>query len=420
MGNPLADRLRPQTLSEIAGQRHLLGEDAPLRRLAEASHLTNMIFYGPSGTGKTTTAAILARESGMQFFRLNATTASSADIREVLKESEGVFSAGGVLLYLDEIQYLNRKQQQTLLEYIEDGRVTLIASTTENPYFYIHKALLSRSAVFEFKSLEPQDVLPVLERGMNALNAEANNPKTLLAEAANYIATVCGGDVRIALGALELSFFACLGEEIDRATAEKVTPRGYLSFDSEGDDRYELMSALQKSIRGSDPDAAVFYLAKLLEYGDLLSPCRRLLVIASEDIGLAYPQAAAIVKACVDSALQLGLPEGRIPLSQAALLLATAPKSNSAEHAIDAALMDVRANKGRQMPSYLRENHAFSEGEVKGKYRYPHSYPDHWVKQQYLPDDLVDRRYYEWGDNKVEQAARAYWDAVINKNNKGQ
>ncbi|MBQ2253150.1 MAG: replication-associated recombination protein A [Clostridia bacterium] len=412
MKEPLAVRLRPTCLSEIAGQRHLFEEGAPLRALIDAGRMTNMIFYGPSGTGKTTTATVLAKQSGMRFFRLNATTAGSADIREVLRESDGFAADGGVLLYLDEIQYLNRKQQQTLLEYIEDGRVTLIASTTENPYFYIYKALLSRSAVFEFKPLSPEDVRPVLTRAMARLNGEEGTEKRLSDEAAEVIASSSGGDVRASLGALELCYFAAGDGEITEAIARRVCPKSYLSFDREGDDRYELMSALQKSIRGSDPDAAVFYLAKLLESGDLVSPCRRLLVIASEDVGLAFPQAAAIVKACVDSALQLGLPEARIPLSEAALLLATAPKSNSAEAAIDAALADVRASKGREMPSYLRENHTFGVGETKGRYRYPHDYPEHWVDQQYLPDDLKDRKYYHFGENKTEQAARAFWAAV--------
>lgn len=412
MKAPLAVRMRPETLEDVAGQRHLFSEGAPLRALIDAGRMTNMIFYGPSGTGKTTTATILAKQSGMRLFHLNATTAGSADIREVLRESDGFAGEGGVLLYLDEIQYLNRKQQQTLLEYIEDGRVTLIASTTENPYFYIYKALLSRSAVFEFKALLPEDVMPVLERGMRYLNEEEGREKSLDPDAARVIAAASGGDVRAALGALELCYFAALGTEIDASLAARVCPKNYLAFDREGDDRYELMSALQKSVRGSDPDAAVFYLARLLESGDLISPCRRLLVMASEDIGLAFPQAAAIVKACVDSALQLGLPEGRIPLSQAVLLLATAPKSNSAEAAIDAALSDVRQNKGREMPSYLRENHTFGEGEQKGTYRYPHAFENHWVDQAYLPRDVEGAQYYVWGDNKTEQAARAYWAAV--------
>lgn len=403
--------MRPQSLDMVAGQRHLLAPRAPLRALIDAGHMTNMVFYGPSGTGKTTVAEILAAMSGMRFHKLNATAAKSADIRDVLGESETLLGADGVLLYLDEIQYLNRKQQQTLLEYIEDGRVTLIASTTENPYFYIYKALLSRAAVFEFKALVPQDIVPVLERGMALLNAENKKKKTLDADAAGLIAEQSGGDLRIALNALEIAFFAAKSK-LDLPLAQKVCPKGYLSFDRTGDDRYELMSALQKSIRGSDADAAIFYLARLLEFDDIISPCRRLLVIASEDIGLAYPQAAAIVKACVDSAFQLGLPEARIPLSQAVLLLATAPKSNSAVVAVDAALAAVRKNRGRQMPSYLREKHTFGEGETKGSYRYPHSYENHWVKQQYLPDDLKDARFYQAGENKAEQAAKVYWDAI--------
>ena len=418
MKPPLAERLRPQTLDEVAGQHHLLDPGKPLRRLAEEQTISNLIFYGTSGTGKTTVAQILARLSGKRFFKLNATAASSADIREVLKESGTLLSDEGVLLYLDEIQYLNRKQQQTLLESIEDGRVTLIASTTENPYFYIYKALLSRCAVFEFKPLLPEDVEVVLERGMRLLNEESGGKKKLSPKAKTAIATLSGGDVRIALNALELAYFTASGAAITEKGAIEVCPKGYLSFDREGDDRYELMSALQKSIRGSDPDAAVFYLARMLESGDLFSPCRRLLVIASEDIGLAYPQAAAIVKACVDSAIQLGLPEARIPLAEAAILLATAPKSNTAIVAIDSALSDVRENRGRIMPSYLRENHTFGEGETKGKYRYPHDYPDRYVDQQYLPDDLKDRRYYTYGENKTEQSAKTYWDHIFEKHKK--
>lgn len=418
MKPPLAERLRPQTLDEVAGQHHLLDPGKPLRRLAEEQTISNLIFYGTSGTGKTTVAQILARLSGKRFFKLNATAASSADIREVLKESGTLLSDEGVLLYLDEIQYLNRKQQQTLLESIEDGRVTLIASTTENPYFYIYKALLSRCAVFEFKPLLPEDVEVVLERGMRLLNEESGGKKKLSPKAKTAIATLSGGDVRIALNALELAYFTASGAAITEKEAIEVCPKGYLSFDREGDDRYELMSALQKSIRGSDPDAAVFYLARMLESGDLFSPCRRLLVIASEDIGLAYPQAAAIVKACVDSAIQLGLPEARIPLAEAAILLATAPKSNTAIVAIDSALSDVRENRGRIMPSYLRENHTFGEGETKGKYRYPHDYPDRYVDQQYLPDDLKDRRYYTYGENKTEQSAKTYWDHIFEKHKK--
>ncbi|MBR6530844.1 MAG: replication-associated recombination protein A [Clostridia bacterium] len=412
MKAPLAVRMRPRSLEDVAGQRHLLAEGAPLRAFVDSGRMTNLIFYGPSGTGKTTCATILAEMSGMKFFRLNATTAGSADIREVLQESDAFASEGGVLLYLDEIQYLNRKQQQTLLEYIEDGRVTLIASTTENPYFYIYKALISRSAVFEFKPLSTQDVLPVLARAMRFLNEEEGRQKELTPDAARVIATSSGGDVRSALGALELCYFASGEGAIEEKLAERVCPKNYLAFDREGDDRYELMSALQKSVRGSDPDAAVFYLARLLESGDLISACRRLQVIAAEDVGLAFPQAIAIVKACVDSARELGLPEGRIPLSEAAILLATAPKSNSAESAVDAALSDVRQNRGREMPSYLRENHTFGEGEKKGTYRYPHAFENHWVDQQYLPSDLKDARYYNWGENKTEQAARAYWAAI--------
>ncbi|MBE6550802.1 MAG: replication-associated recombination protein A [Ruminococcaceae bacterium] len=418
---PLAQRMRPRELDEMCGQRHIIGENAPLRKLVSQNKIPNMIFYGPSGTGKTTAANIIAEKAGMTFFKLNATVAGSSDIKDVLKETETLTGSEGILLYLDEIQYLNRKQQQTLLEYIEDGRVTLIASTTENPYFYIYKAILSRCLVFEFKELSPEDMTDVLVRAMNALNeenkAQGGEEKILDETAARLIAVSSGGDVRSALNTLEASYYTA-DTVINEETAKAVSGKGYASYDSEGDDKFELLSALQKSIRGSDENAAVFYLAKLLESGDLLSPCRRLLVIASEDIGLAYPMAAAITNACVDSAIRLGLPEARIPLAQAAVLLATAPKSNSAYMAMDMALEDVRNGLGRDMPSRLKNNHAFGVGEVKGEYLYPHDFPNHYVSQQYLPDDIKDKKYYTYGDNKTERAAYEYQERVKSGNNK--
>ncbi len=407
MNRPLADRLRPTTLDEVVGQPHLVGKNGILRRMLEENRLTNMIFSGPPGTGKTTVANIVASLSGLTMHRLNATTATLADVKAVLADTGSVFGQNGILLYLDEIQYFNKKQQQSLLEYMEDGRVTLIASTTENPYFTIYNALISRSTVFEFKPVEPSLCLPALKRAMAFLNEESGKEKTAIDELLLTVAKKGGGDVRASLGLLENLY--CLAEnELSPDTLNDLTPGMTGNFDTAGDMHYDLLSGLQKSIRGSDPDAALFYLAKLLSGGDLLSPCRRLLVIASEDIGLAYPMAAAITHACVESAKALGLPEAAIPLSNAVVMLATAPKSNSAYEAYAAAEADVRAGLGAEIPTILRSP------LFKG-YRYPHSYPNHYVRQTYLPSDLADRRYYTFGDNKAEAAARAYAEAIGSK-----
>jgi len=373
-----------------------------------------MIFYGPSGVGKTTVADLIAKHAKLPFRKLNATSAAGKDIKEVLAETQGLEGMGGILLYLDEIQYLNRKQQQTLLEYIEDGRVTLIASTTENPYFYVYKAILSRCAVFEFKELSPEEIQGNLRRAMQALNEENRQEKTISPEALRHIAVSCGGDVRASLNFLELCYYIA-DEEITEEDAVRCAQRNFSAYDSSGDDKFELLSALQKSIRGSDENAAVFYLAKLLEAGDLAGACRRLLVIASEDVGLAYSQAASIVKNLVDSALMVGLPEARIPLVHAALLLATSPKSNSAYLAYEKAKEDIEKGLGRDMPSRLKNNHCFGVGDRKEAYLYPHDYPNHYLLQQYLPDDIKDRIYYTFGENKSEMAAKAYWDKIKNQ-----
>ncbi|MBQ9941012.1 MAG: replication-associated recombination protein A [Clostridia bacterium] len=413
---PLADRIRPKTLEEVVGQRHLLSDTAPLTRLLSQGILTNMIFYGPPGTGKTTVAQIIAQKSEMTFQKLNATSASGSDIKEVLQQSNTFFGVNGILLYIDEIQYLNKKQQQTLLEYIEDGRVTLIASTTENPYFYIHKAILSRSSVFEFKSVEKKDIAVVLKRAIDILNDDNGKSKVLSDNAFKALCERSGGDVRSSVNTLELAYY--IGDDtITEENIISVSGNNYMTFDSNDDVHYELLSGLQKSIRGSDENAALFYLAKLLDGGDLLSACRRLLVIASEDIGLAYPMASVIVNSCVDSAIRLGLPEGRIPLAQAAVLLATSPKSNSSYLAFDAALRDVKQGKGRNMPDHLKNNHCPTSETSDTLYKYPHDYPNHYVKQQYLPDDIKDRKYYEFGNNKTEQSALEYRKKIINSDN---
>ncbi len=401
---PLADRLRPENLDDMVGQQHLFGKNGVVRKMLEGGRVTNMIFFGPPGTGKTTAANIVAKQSGMTLYKLNATTASLSDVKDVIAQSQNMFGAAGTLLYLDEIQYFNRKQQQSLLEYIEDGRVTLIASTTDNPYFCIYNAILSRCAVFEFKPVTAKDIKKALLRGLDALNEESGKSVTIDDGALDFIAGVAGGDVRSSLGVLE-NVYSVAKNNISETDAREFMPSFTGNFDRQGDVHYNLLSCLQKSIRGSDPDAAVFYLARILEGGDLLSACRRLLVIASEDIGLAYPQAAIMAKACTDAAKELGLPEAQIPLANLTVALATAPKSNSAYMAYHAAKNDFLSGLGQDIPVHLQSP------LFKG-YKYPHDYPDHYVAQQYLPDDLKGKKYYEFGENKTEQAAKAYWEKI--------
>ena len=417
MYKPLADEIRPRSLDEVVGQKHILGPDGMLRRIAESGQIPNMIFYGPSGTGKTTVARILAERTNRTLRKLNATTAGIADIKQIIAELDTLLTPGGVLLYLDEIQYFNKKQQQSLLEFIEDGRITLIASTTENPYFCVFNAILSRSTVFEFKPVMPEEAEVAVRRAVDLLNERRETPLALEPGVIRHISVSCGGDVRKALNALELLFSASAGRgTLTLADAKAITQRSAMRYDRDGDEHFDSLSALMKSLRGSDPDAALHYLARLLEAGDLLGACRRILCSASEDIGLAYPQAVAIVKACVDNALQLGLPEARLPLAEACILLATAPKSNSVVMAIDRAVADVRAGHVGPFPRELQNVHADGAGfEREQGYLYPHSFPNHWVRQQYLPDDLKGVRYYEYGDNKTEQAAKAYWEKVKNE-----
>ena len=421
MQSPLADRLRPRTLAEVCGQQHLLGPGRVFRKAIESGRVPNMIFYGPSGVGKTTVARIIAENSGMRLHKLNGTSAGTGDIKAVMAEIGTFQSRNGLLLYLDEIQYLNKKQQQSLLECMEDGTVTLIASTTENPYFYVYNAIISRSTVFEFKAVSPEEIEKALQRGVSILQKQAQE-EGLTLEVEDHvlrsIALSCGGDVRKSINTLEIAYLSALVQDgkkmITAQQLQGVSQRAALRYDKSDDVHYDLLSALQKSIRGSDENAALHYLARLLEAGDLISPCRRLLVIASEDVGMAYPMCAVIVKACVDSALQLGLPEARLPLADAAVLMATAPKSNSAHNAILAAEQDLRRGKTGPVPRQLQNKHFDGEDAAqKGQnYLYPHDYPGHWVKQQYLPDALAGVRYYEYGQNKNEQAAKAYWDKI--------
>ena len=402
---PLADKVRPKSFDEVAGQRHLLSNGAPFRRIIESGHLPSLVFHGPPGTGKTTVAEIVAKLSGREFYRINATVATLSDIKDILSVSHTITASDGIILYIDEIQYFNKKQQQSLLEYVEDGRVTLISSTTENPFFSLYPALLSRSTVFEFKPVEPNDMLPALRRAFDICNESTGMNKICSDSTLMAIANGCGGDVRKGIGALENLYFAseC---ELSEELARELSQRSGIRFDRDGNEHYDLLSAFQKSIRGSDPDAAIFYLARILEGGDLISACRRLMIIACEDIGLAYPMCIPIVKACVDIATSVGLPEASLPLSDAVVLLATAPKSNSAHDAYFAAATAINSGRGREIPSYLRDTH---RPDADTGYKYPHSYPNHYVAQRYLPPDIKEGEFYKFGDNKNERAAYEYY-----------
>lgn len=413
---PLADRIRPTTLNEVVGQKHILAKGKPLYNIIEKGKIPNMIFYGSSGVGKTTVANIIAKKTNMSLRKLNGTECSTADIKDIISDLGTLDAADGILLFLDEIQYLNKKQQQTLLQYIENGDITLIASTTENPYFYIYSAILSRCTVFEFKPITADDTIPAIKRAFYIMIKEEGREMPIEDGVIEHIAYGCGGDVRKAVNTAELCVMAA-DDEITLENAKLLTQKSSMNYDRDGDMHYDILSALQKSIRGSDENAALHYMARLIAAGDLTSLCRRLLVIAAEDIGLAYPMAIPIVKACVDSALQLGLPEARIPLADAVVLLATSPKSNSAYMAIAAALDDVNNGKTGDFPRHLQNKHYDGEGAaVKGQnYLYPHDFPNHYVEQQYLPDEIKDRVYYHFGDNKLEQQAKAYRDMIKGK-----
>ena len=419
MKAPLADRIRPQSIDDIVGQKHLLGEGKALRNIIESGELPNLIFYGPSGIGKTTLASIIALRTNRKFHKLNGTSASTADIKAIVAELDTLAAPNGILLYLDEIQYFNKKQQQTLLDYIEKGEITLIASTTENPYFYIHGAILSRCTVFEFKSVEAEDIIPAVERAFTVLGKEKNCTVKADSDVLLHIARSCGGDVRKAMNSAELCVLSTLPNEdneiiITKEKANELTQKSAMKYDREGDEHYDILSAFQKSMRGSDPNAALHYLARLLEAGDLPSATRRLMVCAAEDVGLAYPMILPIVKAAVDMALMVGLPEARIPLADAVVLVCNSPKSTSAYEAYDAAASDIRTGKSGPIPRTLQNKHFDGEdNQNKGQfYKYPHMYPGHYVKQQYLPDVLKDKVYYTYGDNKNEQAAREYWEKI--------
>ena len=417
MNTPLADRLRPKSIEEVAGQKHLLSDGKILRKIIESGQIPNLIFYGPSGVGKTTVARIIANRSGKKLCYLNATTASTSDIKEIIGSIGTVEAMGGILLYLDEIQYFNKKQQQILLSYIENGDITLIAATTENPYFYVYNAILSRSTVFEFKALSSEDVSLVVKRAAVMLSEEENREIKVSEENALKISRAAAGDVRRALNMLELCIM--LGEKgkdivIEDDTVEQILSGNSVRYDREGDEHYDIISAYQKSMRGSDPDAAIYYLGRLLAAGDLPSACRRLLVCANEDVGLAHPQIIPIVKAAVDTAMTVGLPEARLPLANAVILVATCPKSVSAHDAINAAMADIERGLTGDIPRHLQNKHFDGEdAEIKGQhYLYPHNFKNHYVKQQYLPDIVKNKRYYNYGDNKNEQLFKEYWQKI--------
>jgi len=423
MSAPLADRIRPKSLDDIVGQSHLLGVGKPLRRIIESGNIPNMIFYGSSGIGKTTVARIIADNTNMKMFKLNGTSASVADIKDIISQCDTIDGFNGILLYLDEIQYLNKKQQQSLLEHIENGRITLISSTTENPYFYVYNAIISRSTVFEFKPISADEIAPAIKRAFQTIADEIGTKIKLEDGVVDHISRGCGGDVRKSINTVELCFLSAESSEdflkVTLETAKELTQRSNMRYDRNGDEHYNILSALQKSIRGSDENAALHYAGRLIEAGDIISLSRRLLVIACEDIGLAYPTAISIVKSCVDSAMQLGLPEARIPLAQAIILLCTSPKSNSAVCAIDEALGDIKSGKSGDIPPDLKDGHyegAKKLGNSIG-YKYPHSYPNSYVKQQYLPDNLKNKKYYIFGENKSEQSAKQYWDKIKENKN---
>ncbi len=422
MSAPLADRMRPQTLDDMVGQSHLLGSGKVLRRIIESGQIPNLIFYGPSGVGKTTLARIIARMTDRRLHKLNATTASTADIKSILEEIDTLTAPNGILLYLDEIQYFTKKQQQTLLEHIENGNITLIASTTENPYFYVYNAILSRSTVFEFQPVKPEEIERAVERAFRFLEEESGVPVSVEEGVCGQIALSCGGDVRKAINTVELCCLAAAlapdGTRIvGKEDAAQLGQKSAMRYDRDGDEHYDVLSAFQKAMRGSDPDAALHYLARLVEAGDLPSICRRLMVCCCEDVGLAYPQLIPIVKACIDAAMQVGFPEARIPLADAVVLVSTSPKSNSGLMGVERALADLRAGKSGNIPQHLKDAH-YEGAKKMGRgltYQFPHAYPGHWVAQQYLPDPLKNVRYYEYGDNKSEQAAKAYWDKIKSK-----
>ena len=418
MAPPLSDKIRPSSIEDIVGQEHLLGKGKLLRNIIDSEALPNMIFYGPSGVGKTTLAKILAKHTSKRLFKLNATTASTADIKDIIAQIDTFTAPNGILLYLDEIQYFNKKQQQTILEFIETGKITLVASTTENPSFYIYNAILSRSVIFEFKAVSSNEIKKALIRVIKFIEKEENVEVIASDNVLEYIATLAAGDVRRAINFLELcnlsSTIKNKSKKISLDTATQLNFSGNIRYDKAGNEHYDTLSAYQKSMRGSDPNAAIYYLARLLSSGDLISACRRLMVCVCEDVGLAYPQIIPIVKSCVDIAMQVGLPEARIPLADAVIMVCLAPKSNSAYAAINNAMSDISSGKIFPFPRQLQNNHC-DASDVKNKgqfYLYPHDFENHWVAQEYLPKELKNTKYYIPDKNKIESSFNSYWNKI--------
>lgn len=422
MRSPLADILRPKSLDQVVGQRHILGTNKMLKNIIESNEIPNMIFYGPPGTGKTTIAEIIAKQTNLTLKKLNATTASTQDIKSILLEIDTFMAPNGILLYLDEIQYFNKKQQQSLLEFLENGKITLIASTTENPYFYIYNALLSRSVVFEFKEIPQNEILKVLQRGIEYFSKSIDPMCKVEATsgALKSLASLSGGDVRRALNLLEVCFISSVKRGnvklIDEELTSQISSFGSVDYEKSGDQHYDLLSAFQKSMRGSDPNAALYYLGRLLHTGDLVSITRRLMVCATEDVGLAYPQIIPFVKSCVDIAERVGMPEARIPLADAVVLICLAPKSNSAYMGINMAMEDIKNGLVFKVPRHLQNVHCDGKDVTTAStYKYPHDYENHWINQQYLPDELKNKKYYEFGDNKVENSFKEFFKKIKNK-----
>ena len=417
--SPLASRLRPATLDEVVGQKHIIGKDKLLYRAIKADKLSSIIFYGPPGTGKTTLARVIANTTSARFKQLNATVAGKKDMEEVVNEAKSTLGMYGqkTILFIDEIHRFNKGQQDYLLPFVEDGTVILIGATTENPYFEVNGALISRSRIFELKALTKEDIKELLhravtdrERGMGSYNVKADE------DALDFLADMANGDARAALNAIELGVLtterAADGNiHIDLATAQECIQKRALGYDKDGDNHYDTISAFIKSMRGSDPDAAVYYLARMIYAGeDVKFIARRIMICAAEDVGNADPQALGVAVNAALAAERLGLPEARIVLSQAATYVACVPKSNAAYEAIDKALDTVRSTKTPPVPNHLRDSHYKGAGKLgHGQgYLYAHSYPHHYVKQQYLPDGMEDAVFYTPTDNGYEKQMGDY------------
>ncbi len=424
--SPLASRLRPVTLEEVVGQRHIIGKDKLLYRAIKADKLSSVLFYGPPGTGKTTLAKVIANTTSAEFTQINATSAGKKDMEEVVKKAKELRGMYGkkTILFIDEIHRFNKGQQDYLLPFVEDGTVILVGATTENPYFEVNPALISRSIIFELKSLAKEDIKELLkravtdeEKGMGAYGVKAEE------DAIDFLADIANGDARAALNAIELGVLTTeRGEDgaihITLDVASECIQKRAVKYDKNGDNHYDVISAFIKSMRGSDPDAAIYYLARMLYAGeDIKFIARRMMICAAEDVGMADPNALNIAVSAAMAAERLGLPEARIPLAEAAAYIATAPKSNTALLAIDKAYRTVGSTKTEQVPAHLQDAHYKSSAKL-GRgigYKYAHDYPMHYVRQQYLPDGLTEEKFYEPTGIGYEKQAAAYLDKIKNQ-----